>query len=91
MKSPYDILGVAPTASADDIRRAYHRLAKTNHPDTNPDKKDAAEKFAAISSAHTVLADPEKRARFDRGEIDATYPLLGVLCIESWLRQFAQR
>ncbi len=72
MKSPYDILGVAPTASADDIRRAYHRLAKTNHPDTNPDKKDAAEKFAAISSAHTVLADPEKRARFDRGEIDAT-------------------
>ena len=72
MKSPYDILRVAPAASAADIRRAYHRLAKANHPDANPDKKDAAEKFAAISSAHAVLSDTEKRARFDRGEIDAT-------------------
>ena len=72
MKSPYDTLGVKPTATADDIRRAYRRLAKTNHPDTNPEKKDAAEKFAAISSAHALLSDAEKRARFDRGEIDAT-------------------
>lgn len=72
MKSPYDILGVAPTASAGDIRRAYRRLAKANHPDTNPDKKDAAATFAAISSANTLLTDTEKRARFDRGEIDAT-------------------
>ncbi len=72
MKSPYDVLGLAPAASADDIRRAYRRLAKTSHPDANPGKKDAAEKFAAISSAHAILSDPEKRARFDRGEIDAT-------------------
>ena len=70
MKSPYDILGVPPSASADDIRRAYRRLAKSNHPDTNPDKKDAAATFAAISSAHALLSDTEKRARFDRGEID---------------------
>ena len=72
MKSPYDILGVAQTATQDQIRTAYRRLAKTSHPDTNPDKPDAAETFAAISAAHALLSDPEKRARFDRGEIDAS-------------------
>jgi DnaJ-class molecular chaperone len=72
MNNPYDTLGVAPTASADEIRTAYRRLAKQNHPDVNPGKKDAAERFAAISAAYALLSDPEKRARFDRGEIDAT-------------------
>lgn len=72
MKSPYEILGVARTATPEQIRTAYRRLAKTSHPDTNPDKPDAAEEFAAISAAHALLSDPEKRARYDRGEIDAT-------------------
>jgi DnaJ-class molecular chaperone len=72
MKSPYDILGIARTATPEQIRTAYRRLAKANHPDTNPDKPDAAEQFAAISAAHALLSDPDKRARFDRGEIDAT-------------------
>jgi DnaJ-class molecular chaperone len=72
MRNPYDILGVAPTASPDEIRSAYRRLAKQNHPDVNPGKKNAAEEFAAISAAHALLSDTEKRARFDRGEIDAT-------------------
>ncbi len=72
MRNPYDILGVAPTATANEIRTAYRRLAKKAHPDVNPDKKNAAEEFAAISAAYALLSDAEKRARFDRGEIDAT-------------------
>ncbi len=72
MKSPYETLGLKPTATANEIRAAYRRLAKANHPDTNPDKKNAAETFAAISAANALLSDPEKRARFVRGEIDAT-------------------
>lgn len=63
---------MAQSASADEIRSAYRRLAKQNHPDVNPGKKNAAEDFAAISSANALLSDPEKRARFDRGEIDAS-------------------
>ena len=70
-KSPYDILGVPSSASADEIRAAYRRLAKKHHPDANPGKPDAAETFAAISSAYALLSDTEKRARFDRGELDA--------------------
>ena len=71
MQTPYEILGVEPTASADAIRRAYRRLAKQHHPDVNPGKPEAAEKFKAIASANDILSDPEKRARFDRGEINA--------------------
>ncbi|GBQ28775.1 J domain-containing protein [Gluconacetobacter azotocaptans] len=69
---PYEILGLSRTASQDDIRKAYRKLAKTHHPDLNPGDKVAEEKFKAISSAHTLLSDTEQRARFDRGEIDAT-------------------
>jgi len=72
MRSPYDVLGVATTATAAEIRSAYRRLAKKNHPDVNPDKPNAAEEFAAISSANALLSDSEKRTRFDRGEIDAS-------------------
>ena len=70
-RSPYEILGVPQSASADEIRTAYRRLAKKHHPDANPGKPDAAAQFSAISSAYALLSDPEKRARFDRGEIDA--------------------
>ena len=71
MQTPYEILGVEPTASAEAIRRTYRRLAKQHHPDVNPGKPEAAEKFKAIASANEILSDPEKRARFDRGEINA--------------------
>lgn len=71
MKDPYEILGVDRTADEAAIRAAYRKLAKKHHPDVNPGKKDAAEKFAAISAAYDLLSDKEKRARFDRGEIDA--------------------
>ncbi|HEX2940910.1 MAG TPA: J domain-containing protein [Rhodopila sp.] len=71
MKDPYQILGVERTADEAAIRAAYRKLAKKHHPDVNPGKKDAAEKFSAISAAYDLLSDKEKRARYDRGEIDA--------------------
>jgi DnaJ-class molecular chaperone len=69
---PYVVLGVKRDASQEEIRRAYRKLAKQHHPDLNPGKKDAAPRFQAINTANDILSDPEKRARFDRGEIDAS-------------------
>jgi DnaJ-class molecular chaperone len=69
---PYKILGVKKEASADEIRSAYRKLAKKHHPDLNPGNKEAEEKFKSISSAYDLLSDAEKRAKFDRGEIDAS-------------------
>lgn len=70
-KNPYDILGVTRSASADDIRRAYKRKAKETHPDLHPDDAAKAETFKAASAAYEILSDPDKRGKFDRGEIDA--------------------
>src|SRR5205085_5523408 len=56
--------------SADEIRKAYRKLAKQFHPDLNPGKPAAEARFKAVSAAHELLSDPEKRARYDRGEID---------------------
>src|ERR1700684_1505314 len=71
MKDPYETLGVQRTADEAAIRAAYRNLAKKHHPDVNPDKPDAAARFGEISSAYDLLSDKDKRARFDRGEIDA--------------------
>jgi DnaJ-class molecular chaperone len=71
MKDPYDILGVRKTDSAEAIRAAYRKLAKKHHPDLNPGKPEAAERFKEVSVAYDLLSDADKRARFDRGEIDA--------------------
>jgi DnaJ-class molecular chaperone len=69
---PYKILGVAKDATPVQIRAAYRKLAKKHHPDMNPGNKAAEELFKAASSANELLSDPEKRARYDRGEIDAS-------------------
>jgi DnaJ-class molecular chaperone len=69
-QTPYEVLGVKPDASADEIRKVYRKLAKQFHPDLNPGKPEAEERFKAVSSAYDLLSDPEKRARYDRGEID---------------------
>lgn len=69
--NPYETLGVKQDATHDEIRAAYRKLAKKLHPDLNPGDSSAAEKFKAVSAAYDLLGDPEKRARFDRGEIDA--------------------
>lgn len=69
---PYAVLGVAKGASQADIQKAYRRLAKKLHPDLNPGNQEAEDKFKELSAANDLLSDPEKRARFDRGEIDAS-------------------
>jgi DnaJ-class molecular chaperone len=70
-QDPYQELGVAKGASADEIRRAFRKLAKQHHPDANPGNKPAEERFKRVSRAFDILGDPEKKAKFDRGEIDA--------------------
>src|ERR671931_1806631 len=69
-QTPYEVLGVKPDASVDEIRKTYRKLAKQFHPDLNPGKPEAEARFKAISAAYDLLSDPEKRARYDRGEID---------------------
>ncbi len=70
-QDPYSILGIARTASADDIKAAFRKLAKKHHPDLNPGNAAAEAKFKAAAAANDLLSDPERRAAFDRGEIDA--------------------
>jgi DnaJ-class molecular chaperone len=67
---PYSTLGVARTATEADIKKAYRKLAKELHPDRNKDNPKAAEKFSQVTQAYDLLNDKDKRARFDRGEID---------------------
>ena len=69
---PYQTLGVKKDASQDDIQKAYRRLAKKLHPDLNPGNELAEERFKEVSQAYDLLGDPGKRARFNRGEIDAS-------------------
>jgi DnaJ-class molecular chaperone len=69
---PYETLGVKKDASQADIQKAYRGLAKKLHPDLNPGNKKAEEDFKNVSAANGLLSDPDKRARFDRGEIDAS-------------------
>lgn len=68
---PYQELGVARTATAAEIRKAFHKLAKAHHPDTNPNNKVAEERFKRVSAAFDILGDVPKRKKFDAGEIDA--------------------
>lgn len=71
MRDPYTVLGVPKSVSEKDLKAAYRKLAKANHPDQNKDDPKAHAKFAEISSAYDFLSDKEKRASYDRGEIDA--------------------
>jgi DnaJ-class molecular chaperone len=71
MRDPYDVLGVKKSASEPEIKKAFRSLAKKHHPDTKGGDADAQKKFQEISGAYDILGDKEKRAKFDRGEIDA--------------------
>lgn len=71
MADPYATLGVAREATEKDIKSAYRKLAKELHPDRNKDNPRAAERFSDVTKAYDLLSDTDKRARFDRGEIDA--------------------
>src|SRR5260221_12727734 len=72
MRDPYELLGIARGASADEIKQAYRKLAKQLHPDLNPGNADIERRFREVSDAYELLSDAKKRARFDRGEVDAT-------------------
>ena len=70
-QDPYAELGVSRSAGADEIRKAFRKLAKALHPDRNPGDKASEERFKRVSAAFDILGDPEKKAKFDRGDIDA--------------------
>ena len=70
-EDPYKILGVAKDAGAEDIRKAYRKLAKKHHPDLNPGNKAAEEQFKAVSAANELLSDTEKRARRPSGSVSS--------------------
>src|SRR5436190_17561198 len=65
-KDYYELLGVKKSASADDIRKAFRKLARKHHPDVNPGDKKAEERFKEISEANDVLSDPKKRKIYDQ-------------------------
>lgn len=69
---PYDVLGVSKTASQDEIKKAYRKLAKALHPDLNPGDKSKEAEFQRVGNAYDILGDADKRKRFDAGEIDAS-------------------
>lgn len=71
-KDPYATLGLTKSATDGEIKKAYRKMARTCHPDLNPDDAKAEAKFKAATAAYDLLKDPETRTRFDRGEIDAT-------------------
>jgi molecular chaperone DnaJ len=70
-RDPYEVLGVSRTASTDEIKSAYRRLARRYHPDVNPNDPTAEEHFKEVGEAYSILSDPEKKDRFDRyGTVD---------------------
>ena len=71
MRDPYEVLGVSRSASDADIKKTYRRLVKETHPDLNPGDKKVEQRFKELSAAYDLLSDKKKRARYDRGEIDA--------------------
>lgn len=66
--NPYEVLNLQPTASKDEIRKAYRTLARKYHPDANPNNKAAEEKFKQINDAYTILSDEVKKADYDRSQ-----------------------
>ena len=69
-RDPYEVLGVSKKASEAEIKKAFRALAKKHHPDTHGNDPKAVKRFQEISSAYEVIGDKEKRAQYDRGEID---------------------
>lgn len=65
MKDPYEVLGVSKSASSDEIKREYRKLAKKYHPDLNPDDKEAEQNFKEATLAYEILSDPEKKQKYD--------------------------
>lgn len=89
MKDYYQILGVERDATPDEIKKAFRKLARETHPDANPGNTEAEERFRQIAEAYEVLSDPQKKARFDRGETFGGQDLFSQFGgIEDILQQF---
>lgn len=71
MRDPYSVLGVPKSATEQDIKRAFRKLAKQYHPDQNANNPEAQSRFSEINQAYEIIGDKDKRQKFDRGEIDA--------------------
>ena len=90
MKDPYSVLGVSKSASAEEIKKAYRKLAKKLHPDMNPGDKKSEERFKEVSSAFEVLGDPKKRSLYDEfGEV-STRPGFDEQKAREWQHQAAE-
>ena len=89
MKDPYSVLGVSRTASAEEIKKAYRKLAKKLHPDMNPNDKKSEERFKEVSSAFEVVGDPKKRALFDEFGEASTRQGFDEQKAREWQRQAA--
>lgn len=85
-QDPYQTLGVKKGATQDEIRAAFRKLAKKHHPDLNPGNAEAEARFKAASAANELLSDPERRAQYDRGEIDGE----GQPTERQFYRQYAE-
>ena len=87
----YKILGVDKSASQDDVKKAYKKLARKYHPDLNPNDPDAHRKFQEINEANEVLSDPEKRKKYDQsGAAPATAansPTSSNRCSAAWVAE----
>ena len=89
MRDYYDILGIARAATAEDIKKAFRRLARDSHPDANPDDPDAEARFREIAEAYEVLSDEPRRAAYDRGEHFAAGDLFSSFAgLDDILQQF---
>lgn len=88
MRDPYEVLGVAKGADIKEVRKVYRKLARQYHPDLHPGDKEAESRFKEIAAAYDFLSDPELKAKYDRGEIDAS----GAPRMERrFYRDFAER
>jgi DnaJ-class molecular chaperone len=72
MQDPYEVLGVPKGADINEIKKSYRKLARQLHPDLNPGDRKAEERFKQVAAAYDFLSDAERKARYDRGEIDAS-------------------